>query len=267
MIERYSQTDRQLHQLSQVIAKANRTYVPAQSDDSHTNLSFDPWGHRLMGRWMPTEQGAWLLTFHLDTQVFDLYNAAFEVAGTVATVGRTLTEVEAEIEALLPQLGLDPEGFTADLHFEIPAYDLADQPIAPLDPQGLQPWQAFRTLANEASLHLLSHAQAQAEIRIWPHHFDTGIYFKAKPDLGVGFGLAMEDEMAGSPYFYLAAYPAQTTIRYQNLPASDFWHWETGEHWNGAILTLQQLAAYSSAEQKDRLATYLKTALHWMMAQ
>ncbi|MFT5886141.1 MAG: hypothetical protein ACI9IP_002605 [Arcticibacterium sp.] len=37
----YTQTDQQLHWLSQIIAKANRTYVPAEEDDSHTNLYFN----------------------------------------------------------------------------------------------------------------------------------------------------------------------------------------------------------------------------------
>lgn len=33
--------EEKIHQLAQIIAKANRTLVPAQADDSHSNLYFD----------------------------------------------------------------------------------------------------------------------------------------------------------------------------------------------------------------------------------
>ncbi len=40
-MQEYNNSDRQIHWLSQVMAKANRAYVPEQKDDSHTNLYFD----------------------------------------------------------------------------------------------------------------------------------------------------------------------------------------------------------------------------------
>ena len=40
-MQEYINTDRQLHWLSQVITKVNRSFVPAEKDDSHTNLYFD----------------------------------------------------------------------------------------------------------------------------------------------------------------------------------------------------------------------------------
>lgn len=68
----YNKTDHQVHLLSQIIAKFNRTYVAEKEDDSHTNLDFDPLGHRLYGRFdgadseysnVPAlEAGRWIIT-------------------------------------------------------------------------------------------------------------------------------------------------------------------------------------------------------------
>ncbi len=65
-MQAYIKTDRQLHWLSQVIAKINRTYVPKKNDDSHTNLYFDNLGKRITGRWIDRS----LITLH-DVSVFN----------------------------------------------------------------------------------------------------------------------------------------------------------------------------------------------------
>ena len=60
---------------------------------------------------------------------------------------------------------------------------------------------------------LLNHfLQTNVEARIWPHHFDTGIYAMPNEDIGLGFGLAMNDGLVGEPYFYLAAYKSEGAI-------------------------------------------------------
>ena len=50
-MEGYTYADQKLHFLTQVIAKANRSYVPTKPDDSHTNLYFDTLDNRIVGRW------------------------------------------------------------------------------------------------------------------------------------------------------------------------------------------------------------------------
>ncbi|MBC6993393.1 hypothetical protein QWY85_10810 [Neolewinella lacunae] len=263
----YTETDQQLHYLSQVIAKANRTYVAAKDDDSHTNLYFDPLGDRLTGRWIEVPGGKLLLTLNLPTQTFELVDKRSKVVGSVATLQRRRVEVERELADVFVTQGLPVEGLLADMHYAIPEYAFAGQEIGQLAPEGLRTWEEYRALANQAALLLLGHAQLWEEIRIWPHHFDTGIYLKVKEDLGIGFGLAMEDDMIGAPYFYLSAYPEGRSIEYQDLPAGKHWKWELNENWKGAVLPLPQLEPYPPAERLDMLAPYLRQVYGWMMGQ
>lgn len=265
-MNKYSKVDRHLHYLSQLIAKLNRTYVTAKEDDSHTNLFYDTVSDRITGRWIRTETMNILPTLNLKDQTFQLLNLSFQVLATVKTLGRTMADIEKEIETLLPQIALNPVGFADKLHFEITKYVFIEQPIKALNSEGLELWKEYRALANQVCFAFLGHAQAHEEVRIWPHHFDTGIYFKAKNDLGVGFGLAMKDGMAGVPYFYLSAYPEGRNIAYQNLPTGK-WRWELGDHWKGAILTLDELQPYAKQKKNEIIYDYINNVFHWMILQ
>ena len=46
--------------------------------------------------------------------------------------------------------------------------------------------------ANRSSNQLLGYAQADSEVRIWPEHFDTGVYFEYNGTIGIGFGLVLQ---------------------------------------------------------------------------
>lgn len=265
-MKNYTQTDKRLHFYSQVIAKANRTYVPAKEDDSHTNLYFDSLGNRLCGRWINTKNGDVLLSLHLDTLAYVFTNRSLEILEKVPAASKTMLTIEKEIESLLPAMGLNPSGFADELHFEIPDYDFADKPLEALPAEDLQIWKKYRALGNEACLNLLGHAQMWEEIRIWPHHFDTGIYFKSKKDLGIGFGLAMEDAMAGAPYFYMAPYPEGKTLDFKSVPKGD-WNWEIGKHWKGAFLSIEALDSMAMVEKKKLISQFIKTVYNWMAIQ
>ena len=164
-------------------------------------------------------------------------------------------------------MGLNKLGFRTKLHFDIPDYEFSKEKVAPLNTTSIDEWKHFRQMANEACGLLLGHVQAPGEIRIWPHHFDTGIYVMIKDHLGLGFGLAMQDDLAGAPYFYMAAYPKTGNLQYNNLPESDEWEWKIGEHWQGAILSIDQFRNKAEAMQKATLNNYLTTVFKWYIAQ
>lgn len=260
----YTKTDQQLHQLCQLLAKVNRTFLPSKEDDSHTNLYFDELGNRITGRWIPSGIGEIVPTINLANQTFEFLDSSLNVRLSARTISKKMVDIEKEIEALLPELGLKPEGFTDKLHFEISQNGFTGKPIEPFG-EGLELWKEYRALVNQACFSFLGHAQAHEEVRIWPHHFDTGIFFKAKKDLGIGFGLAMEDSMAGAPYFYLSAYPEGKEINYSNLPKGK-WQWELGDNWKGAILRLDELEQSSSSKTYE-LNEFIKAVYKWIISQ
>ena len=173
-MQEYSNSDRHIHWLSQVLAKVNRAYVPEQEDDSHTNLYFDDIGKRILGRWIDGPKGKMIL-------------------------------------------GLD----------------------------------------------MLGYLQAESEIRIWPHHFDTGIYTMVSDNLGLGFGLAMKDALLGEAYFYISGYGAESPLEYQNLPNLSAGRWESGEQWKGAVLPLSDLPDSSHEEAIQVIRSFIKEATDW----
>ena len=262
----YTETDRQLHFLSQIITKANRTFVPRKEDDSHTNLFFDPLGNRITGRWINAKTNKILFALNFETQAVEIIDETCKRQASITTINKHIEEIEQKIENRLPDFGLNPEGFDAPLHFEIPSYDFAKEPIAKIEPVGMSQWKQFRQLANQACFELMGYIQSWAEVRIWPHHFDTGVYIvPIENKLGIGFGLAMEDSIAESAYFYLAGYPLKGEINYKDLPQSDSWQWKIHENWKGAALTLKTLSNLNQTEQRNIIRRYIVKNSNWFL--
>ena len=264
-MQEYNNTDQHIHLLSQVIAKVNRTYVPAKEDDSHTNLYFDPIGKKVLGRWFTPVEARFIFALNLAHFQFELIDDKLTTVRTVSISGKTIQELEAEIEVEFKDLGFDTSGLTKKLHYEIPAYEFVTSRMKPLNSKHLTEWASCRSLANTACNDLLGLSQIEGEIRIWPHHFDTGIYFEPNAQVGIGFGLAMEDEMIGAPYFYFSGYPKTGEISYKDLPASEYWEWHAGEHWKGCTLSLTTLEGCSEVERKNILFDYLSNVYLWLV--
>lgn len=236
----YYSADQQLHWLSQILAKINRTFLEKESDDSHTNLYYDTISNRLFGRWFENAKGRYLMSLNLGDLSFELLDQHFNSLWLVSSNGKSILEVESQLDSGLSDLGFSNSGWKDSIHYEIPDYGLNKSPIEHLSESQIALWSNFRSLANYACADLLGNRQAESEIRIWPHHFDTGIYFDLSPRLGIGFGLAMKDQMAEDAYFYLTGYSDAVDFDYANFKSEDSWDWKSVE-WKGALLRLGDL--------------------------
>lgn len=266
-MQEYNQADRQVHWLSQVIAKANRTFVPGKEDDSHTNLYFDALGGRLFGRWIDGPDDRIILALNLQTLAFEWMDERQNVLHEVQVSGKDMDLLEQVVAEYPAAIHLDTDLFSAPLHFDIPEYGILALKETDISPGGMQQWFVFRELANRSCQAMLGYLQAESEIRIWPHHFDTGIYAMVTTDLGLGFGLAMEDAMVGSPYFYLSGYNQRRPFSYENLSRLTKGRWITGEHWNGAVLALEVLGNASEEQTGRILQEFISEATQWFLKQ
>ena len=263
----YNQTDRRLHWLCQPIAKAGRSFAPPQDDDSHMNLYFDALGERLSGRWIPLDKERVLLTLKLHTLEFEWVNDDFQVMASCTSVGKTMAELEDTLAAHAQTLGLNTEGFKAPLNYEMPVYPFAQDAIQTIEQDALQHWMHYRKLANDACTWVLGYWQILGDIRIWPHHFDTGIFVYPTDQMGVGFGWAMQDQMCAEPYFYMAGYPKRGTIDYREVPDLTKGVWCIHDEWSGATLPCSTLeAAEDKGQTKDQvISEFLRTPLKWYL--
>lgn len=262
-MQEYIKTDRILHWLSQVLTKVNRTFVPEEEDDSHTNLHFDVLGSRIYGRWISTPSGKIIFYLDLESLSFRWMDQKRTILHEKSVLNAGLKDLEGDAGAFLAKLGKNTEGLEDPLHFELPDYGIKRLSQEDITLSGLQSWEYYRELANMASFGMLCYLQEESEIRIWPHHFDTGIYTQITEQLGIGFGLAMEDPMVGEPYFYLSAYAGDSTINYSRLNDLSSGRWETQASWKGAVLPLSDLPASSKPEALKVIGRFIKEATSW----
>lgn len=260
-MQEYNQTDKQIHWLSQVIAKANKAFVPEKADDSHTNLGFDNIGGRLFSRWIDGLDGAVILSLNLQKQAFEWLDENQNSLDEVPITGKSMEQLEKAVSRYPELLKMQTNTFFSPLHFEIPDYGIESLAKNDLSDEGHQQWTFFRTLANRACLEMLGYLQKEEEVRIWPHHFDTGIYTMATKQLGLGFGLAVKDAMVGQPYFYLSGYNQQAPLSYENLHQLTYGAWETKGQWKGAILPLDVLEGFSEEKAGNMIRKFMENKL------
>lgn len=265
-MEGYINTDKKLHFLSQIIAKANRSYVPTKPDDSHTNLYYDTLAGRIVGRWINNGKDQLLLTLNLATLELEWLNSHRKPLMTIGMLGKTMSQVEDEMDPRLGELGLQPQGFKDPLHFDIPEYPFANEPITAIDRLHLDAWMDFRQLANRLSYLVLGDIQIVGEVRIWPHHFDTGTYVEIGDKLGLGFGLAMKDEMVEEPYFYMAGRAIHGSLKYTDLPEFEAGKWIINGKWNGSVLPISALSNGSFSENRQIIVDYLSKSVNWFVS-
>ena len=159
-------------------------------------------------------------------------------------------------------MGLKKEGFRDKLHFEIPVYPFLNDPFESFDLKSRDNWEYYRSMANLACSELIGYLQVVGEIRIWPHHFDTGIYVEPNGNTGLGFGLAMEDSMVGGPYFYFSGYRLNGEgFDYENAPHLVTGKWMISENWKGAVLPLSEL----KKDDSRKISTFLKEVSQWFL--
>jgi hypothetical protein len=260
----YNNTDQRIHQLSQVIAKANRTFVPKKPDDSHTNLFFDPISHRIYGRWVEVEDKKIILAINLKDFTFEWLDDQLQIINSYGIQGRTMSDIEQYLEQSLPEIGLKKEGFRDKLHFVIPVYSFLNEPFESFDLKSRENWEYYRGMANVACSDLLGNLQVDGEIRIWPHHFDTGIYVEPNNNTGLGFGLAMKDGLVGSPYYYFSGYRLNGgKFDYTKIADLRYGKWIISNNWNGAVLPLSEL----KKDNPGIIPAYLKEASQWFLTK
>ncbi len=266
-MQNYNKADQQLHLLAQFIAKTNRAFVPTKQDDSHTNMAFDSLSNRVVGRWIDSPKGSIMLSLNLLTLDFEWLDASYNVLQTTPSVCKTILEIQEELSKELQKLGLNSEAFLEKLHYEIPEYPFAKEVIQSIGLEGLNDWLYFRKLANDTCDIALKLVNKEDDIRIWPHHFDTGIYAIADNKVGIGFGLAMRDSMTNAPYFYISEYTSGKTIDYSDVPDLQFGRWEIGENWKGAVLLLSDIDKENEANAKSSIFKFLEETVGWYQKQ
>jgi len=222
--------DEQIHLAAQYLAAAGISFLPKKSDDSHTNLGFIADSGEVETHSLSENNDKLILnynTFSLEWKSNSV-KKVFELDGaTHKEVLQWVTETSKE------QLN---KGYNYDLHYDLP-YSITDADTYSLsDANKLKELMHLRTLSQFIIEKIDEHYKLDTSIRIWPHHYDTGLY-DAVPgsDISVGLGLAIPDSVCSEHYLYITGYKNGKAIDTSGFDKLSKGEWKS-EGFTGAIL-------------------------------
>ena len=235
----------QCHHAVQINTRLARGFVAAQSDDSHTSLTWDPRAAALMGQ--PVTFGGRELRAGLRLRDLTLLFHGLEFPLDGASLNDGIGWLGEQLRAL----GLDPSPLKRPIHFELEDHPLmhgAKFSAAPLA-------RELEELAHYYGNAALCIAEVYSPVRCWPHHFDIAALM-VSGERSVGVGMSPGDASYAQPYFYVSPWPAPAPDQLPILHSRG--HWYT-EGWTGAVLTASQFAGEDSQETLVR--TFIEDAL------
>jgi len=258
----------QVHRGAQFISMIGKHFVVNESDDSHTNMEWLAAHQVLAGRWVTDGNAPLRLAIRPRTLDLVFFDENFNAIDEFSLNGNSKDSALAWARDALSNAGLKGENLMMDLHYDIPhhetddgmAFQLADQPL----------FDSIVIIRSNADLILreaIRGRKTASEVRIWPHHFDTGSYIPVGFDesgaatRSFSIGYAIPDGAIDEPYFYVTAWSAGVEMDYANLPDLSEGEWlHTPFH--GAILRMSSILAVTDRSDQGRLvSTFLEEAI------
>lgn len=109
-----------------------------------------------------------------------------------------------------------------------------------MNDNGLKELKDLRTLAQSTLASFLKNHNLKSEIRVWPHHFDTGAYTILNDDFALGLGLAVPDSLVNEHYFYISGNKAHLTVNTSTFDSLTLGKW-INNGYKGAVLPASKL--------------------------
>lgn len=228
--------EKMMHIAAQYLAAAGISFLEKQPDDSHTNVGFSVEDRTLFTRPLLSSG----LTLQLSYDRFSLeWVTDGQQRSHMALDGKSHQQVLTWLRGSSEAHGLD-KPYRYGFHYELP-YSVTDDFVFRMDPTELKQLAAMRTTAHQAVHRLIEQQGIDSEVRIWPHHFDTGAY-GALPETGVsiGLGLAIPDSVSETHYYYLSGYDSDGIITPEGFATLPYGRWHTSDY-KGAVLSAEAI--------------------------
>ena len=235
----FNQSEEIIHRAAQFCAMLGKNYLPDQPDDSNANLKFDPSSKKVISR--SVENGLqlgldplkWSFELIKDGDLMD----EFEITG------KSKEEIFSWLKNATGSNGLDKEKLDFISHYEVPDHPIDHGDFFPsLDSNFVEDWLLMRTNAEHILYRLNQIVGVESEIRIWPHHFDTGSYYEMGEQKAIGAGWAIADTLCDNPYLYIYGWNGNQDISYEDIPTLSAGKWIIEKNWQGAVIESEDLA-------------------------
>ncbi|WP_131819082.1 hypothetical protein [Flagellimonas flava] len=221
----------QLHLAAQYLAAAGISFLDKKEDDSHTNLGFSITQNRLE---------TWPLDTY-DTKLCLNYEAfALEWSGkevpSFPLHDKSHAQVLDWIASTAKEVGLT-KSYHFHLHYDLPYSHDADTCYSLSGADAIGKLIQLRVLAQNSIDAFLRQEELSSEIRIWPHHFDTGAFSSLNDGSGksVGLGMAIPDTVVNDLYFYISGYRGHNALNTWAFKSLTHGKW-INDGFKGAVL-------------------------------
>lgn len=256
-----NEADRSLHSLSQLLALTGTNALPNQADDSQANLVWNPERQWLEGRPFDGDGQALRLIIDLPTFSLQVVNA------NDALTAQFWVDQKTPADALnWWQTQMTKWGFKTTKPVN---YTLETPPVPPQGrytrPSALTDWAIWRTKANQQLALLNQRSGLSSDVRIWPHHFDTGVYYSfpdesGKEQAAIWAGYAIADAVCPEPYFYISGYNSRQPIDFTTAAHLRAGEWLMKDDWQGASLPV------SSIKKSEEITHFFQDGYQWLAA-
>ena len=238
------------HRAAQLVTMAARANLPPVSDDSHSNLGWDPITQSLVSHPLQAHGAGAQVSLSLSTLQIGL-NSNGQHAESLKLDGRSHADALGWLDDQLVRAGFHAASNSA-LPYELPTdvASITKYNAADFDAQlaSLAAWfdTANQVLSDFAS-SLTDLDPGASAVRCWPHHFDIATYVgleQGAPETarGIGIGMAPGDESYDQPYFYVNPWPHLDPVGLPPAPAPGHWH---QDGFVGAIATAEEILKLS----------------------
>ncbi len=223
-----------MHIAAQYLAAAAISFLDKEEDDSHTNLGFSITKLTLETRDLNENEDRLKLNY---TNFSLEWGTSTKVKEAFSLDQKTHKEVLDWLKEIFEK-NLFKKEYKYFFHYELPYAPLTlDFKFELTDKKEVNQLAQNRVLVHNTLAKFIEKNELSATIRIWPHHFDSGIFTVVNDTLSIGAGLAMPDTMIEDFYLYISGYNDQGALDPLTYPKLDIGIWKS-EDWKGAVLPI-----------------------------
>jgi hypothetical protein len=227
-----------LHRAAQYLAAGGNSFIEQRDDDSQSNLG---WNSEFMALTThPLNKAGSALSLNYPEFKLEWVEPRERIMADFELNGKSHAEVLAWIGESAPKAGLE-KAYSFSLNYELPFSMKEDYRFIQPNPEEFVVFGNHRSNAQKALEELFEDQDSVSDIRVWPHHFDTGGLIEVEKDdsgklmKSIGIGLSIPDGMVKDMYYYASAWDTNGTVEYSALPGLRQGLWIT-EGWNGIVL-------------------------------
>ncbi len=223
----------ELHKAAQYLAAAGISFIDKKTDDSHTNVGWNVSESRMETHVFGDglKLGLNLKNQRLELLKNDVVISFLDLGNfNHKEIIQWITEQAVQNNVSKP--------YVYSFHYDLPYGEITDDYTFSFKEEDLKIVSSELSKAQDVFEQFLKLENLESPIRVWPHHFDLGIYAALNAENSfMGAGLAIPDSLVDDLYFYASGYKNGVAIKTKSFGKMQEGEWRSD--WNGATLASQ----------------------------